>query len=302
MSKRLTRYKGRGKGKRTSLSPEERLQWAREQWRNDISISVRGKDGMHYRMVEIFGVAPKDEELHQLKNEVREDLRRDEQMQRKQSKLRNPVIDFDQAKRIREKMMPSSARPAADSPPTIQDRPTGQQPKNTDAPEAPWFPAKKDPPSRAGIERLGTSRSKQCTEIRSQFARKFLNTHPEATNRETINAVRSEYGIGISHTSLYHLRRELGLRRLPAFDESHPKPRAPRQKSLIPQYPPHQITSEKSREDKEVGGEEETMKAAIQMLLDEVPNLKYLRIDKTENGRIKVDYEVHTIQKKTIEY
>jgi hypothetical protein len=91
------------KGKSTHA---ERIEYARQLWTDDPSISLNGRNGMHYRLVERFGVAPRDQQLVQLHAEVERERRANRRRARvlAEAAERTPMITTDKADELRSQL------------------------------------------------------------------------------------------------------------------------------------------------------------------------------------------------------
>lgn len=264
--------------KRTKLTARERLDWAKDRWRDDLTISVNGKDGMHKRMMDVFSVSVKVEQLHEAKEEVIRELeaeRREEadrkereelKRQKEQAKCRTPVLTPTQREQF------DSPRPALV---VVKD-------------EVIEMPEKKKPTIPV-VPAPGTTRSIDDAKIRYDFARSYLQRNPRSTNADVVDAVREEFGMGIDTNAVGTIKRELGVGsiRRRRTERRRPHPPAPRPKpepiAKVEAKPPHR---------KVRMAPEEAIKETLQILLDEVPGLRKLSLVVGDDGKPRVSFDI----------
>ena len=268
------------KGKRPPSTAKERTDYAREQWEADPNIPINGNRGMVSRLMEVFGVTVRDAQLMQIRQEVlnsRKDGRSNGRT------FSNPVIKPDELDKARKEIELKKTREEISSkaPPPP-------------APEAKILEMPKKPPTMPLVLAPGAGRSLHDARVRYDFARSYLQRHPNARQTEVIAAVTDEFGVGIGAGSIGTIKRELGVG-------------ITKRRTHEARKPPHTVarvaraaTNDSEPASKEVthvavaptSDPEEAIKAAIQLLIAEVPNLLKLHLDIDENGKPSVDFSL----------
>ena len=255
---------------RTNLSVAERLAWARAQWTKDPSIPVNGRHGMHQRMLDVFRVSAKVEQLHELKEEVMQELKRNGAPSGP-GKPMNPVL-------TPEKLAASMAKPHA----IVVSKPSSSAP-SADAPP----PTAEPEPAAAPIyQRLGCGKTIDDARERRRFARAIVR---EGMSVEDVRlAVQDEFGIGIDTAAAAQALEEAGLlsSRRQRADE-----RTSRRAPIAPAPPPGRPPVAPPTADAA-----DQIRAAIELLFAEVPGLVLLEVRRGADGRPTVSYKVETIQ------
>jgi len=126
----------------------------------------------------------------------------------------------------------------------------------------------------------GTTRSHHDAQIRYDFAREYLRKNPKAINEEIIEVVRTQFGMGIDASAVGSLRRELGV-------GIRKKRRTEASKAEVPAR--RELTTRS-----DAGA---AVKAALSLLLEEVPGLRSLSLTVDDDGRPSVSFEVATVAK-----
>lgn len=116
-------------------------------------------------------------------------------------------------------------------------------------------------------------------EIRKQFVHKILEQSPTLKNVTVVEMVKKEYGIGIDGKSIRAVRKALGLRVRRAVGEAS-----------MPKKHNRKPTAVRVN----MGSVEETIRACVDMLMKDVPNLHRLIVENRETG-LYVKYDVMSI-------
>jgi hypothetical protein len=292
------------KGKKTKSTAAERLEYCRKLWIEDPHIPLNGSKGMNQRLLEKYGIAARAEQLMTLRSEIRTE-QKDKAEAAKAAKIAK-------AKRPFNPVMPKNKTKAADS---ITSRTASTVhkvvPPIPPVPKPPNFPEPLLVPAVKAVELIpdvtsrdkpipGSTKSSRDVQMRYDYARLYFQMHPEARNDEVITAVKTKFGgMGINGSSLADIKERLGV------GQRHPRRRARHHNDK-----PSKVTKEKTMETtQEVRIErpkvaplpEEAIRAAVQMLLDEVPNLRSLELTIDDEGRPSVEWEVATVRTGKIE-
>jgi hypothetical protein len=256
------------KGKRPRSTAQERIDYAKARWEEDPNITINGKNGMNQRLMEVFGLCARAEQLMAVRSEVLA-------ARAKAREVGTPVLTPQQ-------------REEFDAPrPTLcvvngskEDEMSDEKPTRT----TPVVPAP------------GTTRSINDAKIRYDFARSYQQRNPGAPMRQIIDAVKDEFGIGIDNTAVGTIRRELGIgnikRRRQESRRPHPPAPKPKPEPIARvEATPYPTDPGKVSVIRYSGPPEEVIKAAVQMLLEEVPGLQRLTLV-VKDGKPKVTFEV----------
>lgn len=255
------------KGKRPKSSAQERLEYCREQWEADPHIPINGRNGMNQRLMEVFGITARSEQLMAVRSEV---LSR-----KKAARTFNPVLSVDQADALKK----APPRHDVTEPPQLTLIDEKEEDMNNRRNSYPVVPAP------------GCGRSIDDAQIRYDWARSYLQRYPKAGNREIIDKVRAEFGVGIGGSALGTIRRELGVGqvRRRRNERRRPSPPAPKTKphtvARISEAPAVTTTVQSS------ASPEEVIRAAIGMLVDDVPGLRKLTLEIVD-GKPVVAYDI----------
>lgn len=279
------------KGKKTKSTAAERLEYCRKLWIEDPHIPLNGSKGMNQRLLEKYGIAARAEQLMTLRSEIRTE-----------QKAKAEAAKIEKAKRPFNPVMPKKRTEKVNIV-AIEAVP----PKPIQVPKLPSFPepllvsptvelmpdmTSKDTPIP------GSTKSSRDVQMRYDYARLYFQMHPEARNDEVTAAVKAKFGgTGINGTSLANIKERLGV------GQRHPRRRARNYRK------PHKAKETTVADTQEMRIErqksvvlpEEAIRAAVQMLLDEVPNLRSLELTIDDEGRPSVEWEVATVRTGKIE-
>lgn len=254
---------------RTELSVGDRLQWAREQWRKNPDLSVNGPRGMYARMMEVFGVAAKTEQLAQVRAEVRREVSTQEElipMSKPPVKISKPVLTPEQAKVF----VPSSTVPASDSP---------------TAPE----PVAPGPAAPVDLE-PGQGSSRLDIQVRRRYAEQVATKDMSAA--QVAARVKERYGVGLDTVFICELLARLrGRERRSDWSG--------RRSSSIPLTPREEAPERPARPERPSAaqrGEEAEIEAAVAMLLEACPGLVELHVLRGEDGQPEVNFRIETVR------
>jgi len=246
------RRRGRSDGKPSS-SAKERLEFAESRFRESINISINGPCGLNRELTEKFGVAIRNDVLNAMREEVREAMAKEKAGSERRTEearaMGRPVLSRSDVDRIARAAIPKVTR-----------RPVVLAP--------------------------GAGRSTDDAKIRYDFARSYLQRHPNAMNKEVLPAVQREFGIGINGSTVGTIRRELGVGRIKRRhnERRRPSPPAPKPKpAIVEHFDPHPFAPETP------ATPIDTIRIAVQMLVDEVPNLRSLTLTIVD-GKPSVTY------------
>lgn len=291
--KRNDKYKAGGKwprpGKRPKSTAGERVAYAREQWEADPNIPINGNKGMVARLMEVFGVTVRDAQLIKIRQEVLSARKG------KSKGFSNTVLKSNSF---------AEAWKARHHPEKAEVDSGGKEEHDSGGKEA-HEPAKviempkKDEKTAPLVKAPGAGRSRYDARVRYDFARSVLQRSPDMIQSELQQTVAKEFGIGISSNAIGNLKRELGVGIIKRrTQEGRPRPRT------VARIPLDQASQEygEGREPSvnptsEGQGDptrkvDDSIKAAIQLLLSEVPNLRKLRLDIDEDGKPAVAFEL----------
>ena len=289
------------KGKKVKSTAAERLEFCKQSWIKDPHIPINGNNGMNQRLLEKYGTAARAEQLMTLRSEIRaEEKAKKEAAAKKLRESKKPFNPVMHANNLRKKEAEQAKQlkiPAPPHAPPVPKPPSFPEPLLTqESPPVELMPdvTSKDTPIP------GSTKSSRDVQMRYDYARLYFQMHPEARNDEVTNAVKAKFGgMGINGTSLANIKERLGV------GQRHPRRRARNYRK------PHKVKEETKAMPKtqEISAErpklpvlpEEAIRAAVQMLLDEVPNLRSLELTIDEDGRPSVEWEVATVRTGTIE-
>lgn len=250
------------KGNRPKSSAQERIDYAKARWQEDPTITINGKNGMNQRLMEVFGICARAEQLMAVRSEVLAS-------KAKAKEVGTPVLTAQQREQF-----------DAPKPKPILSLVNGSKENG--------MSEDKKPITIPVVPAPGTGRTINDAKIRYDFARGFQQRHPDATMRQIVEEVRRQFGIGIDNIAIGTIRRELGIGfiRRRRGEMNRPHPPAPKAKpepiAQVEVKPPHRPVH---------GPPEEVIKAAVQMLLEEVPGLQRLELV-VEDGKPKVSFDV----------
>jgi hypothetical protein len=176
----------------------------------------------------------------------------------------------------------------------------------------------------------GAGRTIEDAAVRYEFARDFIRRHPDAINAKVQSMLVDQFGKGISTNALGTIRRELGVGRIrrrrnerarttkrsrPVAQMPVPTPEPapapppqvePTKEPLVEAVPVKEeksavsVKTEESTKGpnapKQGGSQEpaEAIRAAVQMLLEEVPSLRRLELNVSDDGKPSVKWAVRT--------
>ncbi|MDX1421507.1 MAG: hypothetical protein R3322_00115 [Kiloniellales bacterium] len=319
--------------KKTRGTAADRIEWVREQWRNDPHITINGKDGMNQRLLEVFGVAMRAESLMDIRSEVRAEAAK---AQKEKEKFSNSMSEKVQA--IRESWSEKKAPPPLKLvEETSEEKGAGVVAKKKNSSRSrsdtrirrEWARRLiQGNPSFSNLEVMeavrnkfgigmsehtvtsirgidlgeGSGRTKSMRDVRIRLSRakELLRRDPDLRNEDLIPILRREFGLGISPRSLGDIRRVLGIGShcRQRYNEFLKPGDGEGGAQVTPSQPPSQLREQAMEEVMEeraksngTDGRDETIRVAVQMLIDELPNLRSLRIDMVD-GKPRVSYDV----------
>lgn len=281
------------KTKPVKSTAAERLEFCRGLWTEDPHIPINGNKGMNQRLLEKFGKTSRAEQLMVVRSEVLNAA--------KAAKAFNPVIKPTQAPAVG-KAKPLPAPPPVPPPPAFPAPLLKKQGHPIPLPPPPVpsiaIEETKTMSKTDHNAALGTTKSSRDVQIRYEFAKMYFIKHPQARNHEVYDAVVAEFGMGIGTPSLADIKEELGVglrnfsRRGREYRRSSHHTAEVEKETRVPTEPKPK-SNDKFMHTKDTAAA--PIKAAIQMLLDEVPNLKSLDLQLDEDGKARVaDFEVYS--------
>lgn len=322
-----------GRDKPVHVSAAERAVWAREQWVRDSSISVMGNNGMHARLMEIFGKSMPYEDLNAIREEARQ-----ERIKGK-FKLDNPVIAPEKAAVLR--AVPEPAPESIPAPEPVKEEPMAKKNTATTPPEevqrriefarvlitenpeinssqirerirtkfgggldtyviarlrneiTGYQMGKQNRPSKERVPtaKPGTGRGRKDSAIRKDFARMIAAEKPDMIAVDLVAAVKAEYGYGIdTEAACEILRRARGLKKYEHQKANAAPPVAAPRTPAPPVAKPSQASTAA-----------DAIRAALTLLLDEVPSLKTLNLSIDDKGKPHVEWTVYEVSAGKIE-
>lgn len=259
------------KAQRTTLKGAERLAWAKARWLEDPDISVMGSpDGMYQRMMERFGVAAPKEQLAAVKLEAERQVAREEARARRE----RPKKPF--------------------NPPRLVVATPEPEPE----PEAPSDPPRTVPASQA--PRPGTTKSFEDSEIRFRYAKALIDEDPRRSLRSVTKLVRDEYGIGVDTGKLGDYAAKVRGRRRSDHGYSSPaRATAAEERRGVTSAPAARAPATPAPRPR-TGAPEDAIRAAVQLMLEEVPELQRFTLERDENGDPVVDYELARVTRGSV--
>lgn len=275
------------KGKKTKSTAAERLEYCRKLWIEDPHIPLNGSKGMNQQLLEKYGIAARAEQLMTLRSEIRTEQKAKAEAEKaakiaKAKRPFNPVMH--KTKSTVHKVVNHPKPPAVPNPPSFPE-PLLVSPPVELMPDV----TSSDTPIP------GSTKSSRDVQMRYDYARLYFQMHPEARNDEVIAAVKAKFGgMGINGTSLANIKERLGV------GQRHPRRRARNYRKPYKAKDETMANTQPAERSKGVQPEE-AIRAAVQMLLDEVPNLRSLELTIDEEGRPSVEWEVATVRTGTIE-
>lgn len=254
--------------KQTKSSSEERMAFVRAKWIESPDLPINGRNGIIQLMSERFGKVARYEQLADFRRKMSEcgdftplPIRIEEVRSRQPDpKFSNPVIvDHELA-------MPQH-----------------------DAALVPVAKVAKRNPKADGS---GSSRADAA--IRAEWARGYLEVNPKAPNSEIYAEMNPRFGKTTNGSTLAAIRR--GMRRAATYKQPRPvvtlkptlKPAAEPQPA-----PPKEPMNQRKRQ--QTQSPAEAIKAAVEMLLEDLPNLRRVEV-LIVDGKPRVKWEVATVE------
>jgi len=324
-------YKSRKRRTVNRKTASERLEWIEARWSTNPDIPINGRNGMHELLMNEFGVTQRDEQLVRIRERIMGKLDRKKPLVTRDEKelIEGVLRKYEQAEKIK-----SAQVAAADAPPLRKEvarnePPSPPPPPTPKVPPAPHSVSEDrkpyhEPPRLKIIDKdgdvsyrramdvipaPGTTRSSADIRIRFDWCREYMKLNPDAQYKEVIEACRRAFGIGISPNALGDIRRMLGsgLTRRRSH-ESHRHRRAPVGRIILdddeveleleePETKPS-AAPRRARRNTEVSAS--AIRAAVTMLLDELPRLRSLIVAIDENGDPDISFEMESIVSGTV--
>lgn len=144
----------------------------------------------------------------------------------------------------------------------------------------------------------GRGRTEKDNQVRKQFAAALIRENPRVTKGYVYNRVKEEYGVGITgYTISKMLKKERGVSKLPRGRSALSPNVTVRRKNGKGRTKVRSLTPVKNRVAKLEGKDkvETTIRAAMDMVIEEVPTLKSLEFEVLENGTKKLRYKVQSV-------
>lgn len=290
----------------------ERLEWIREQWRRDPTIPVAGKGGMKDRCMEVFGCSPTASELTELHAKVAKGPI---------GQQFNPVIKPEVAASLRglkDDFVKSAPWPKEPQLAVLEGGKLKVESMAQDKIPSSTTPTADSASSAKPTQTGGVSTS----ESRRAFAMEILKSNPDARTEDIQKAVKDRYGVGIDLKWLHqHLPQDrqrqtrrgetkggIDERRAWALQLIQDNPsitayrlmldvKAKFGKSINHNWLAERITEARKREAGKTlaapmpATVEDTIKAAVELIRSEVPNLRKLTIQVDEAGGVDFSWD-----------
>jgi hypothetical protein len=283
------------KDRKNKGTAADRLAWVEEQWLADPTIPLNGRHGMQQRLLEVFGVAARDEQLLAIRQATRDQLRAEGKLDGKGRVVKPEPQD---KKPLTQKLQ----LPALPEPKPVPKPEPEPEPEKKMHHDKPLRIVAADKPPQPGTKRVpvvsgpGTTKSTEDTRIRASWAADYLRRNPNARNADVIAATKAHFGMGLCSRAIGDIRRQLGVgiikRRV---GESHRHIRDP---LGVVEVPTESVTPKETsmpRAKRQTQSPQDVIKAALVMLLEEVPGLRSLTVTIDDDGKPHVDYKVETV-------
>ncbi len=209
---------------------------------------MNGRDGMMQRLMDVFGVVPREAQLAKVRQEVRDAAK---------ERVREP------AKLV--------SIPIAEAAAKIAERRTPEP----------------EPEVEVVVDSKPNHRKKSESIARRAFVVGMLRERPRLTNAEIVAAVKNEFDVGMCHATIRDIRADLGI-----VVRAGPRPKKgakPRRSKPKPKPKP--------KPQRKPPTDEDQIRAALGMLLEDVPGLRFLRYRRLEDGTPDIEFEVEAVRR-----